>query len=266
MIKLSIQDVEGDRFNECISVGRKFYLTSMLLWKYSDLMNITGNVSLLSFVNFFGMPSKVEILLSGNRNSAPFNSLHRGFYSEPIGGVERGEIGTKTVEVFRIEASPNSSFFMNFYEYLDLYDYLNYHNRLQMNHRVDVLKKLHKVVSKTVPIEVNIGNQFVVYQTGCGRNKYRHGMIRSGRHSLVAVMLMSDEMLEFIKRLTGLMCISTHFFNYIYSGRSREIMRKLVDTYASWNPYINNPIGSFSEYRILMQTRKNLFDLDNLSF
>ena len=259
MIKLSIQDVEGDRFDECIAVGRKFYLTSMLLWRYADLMNITGNVSLLNFVNFFSMPSKVEILLSGNRNAVPFNSLNRGFYSEPIGGVKRGEIGTKSVEVFRIDASSNSSFFINFYEYLDLYDYLNYHNRLQMNHRVDVLKKLHKVVSKAVPIEVNIGNQFVVYQTGCRRNKCRHGMIRNGRHSLIAVMLISDEMLEFIKRLTGFMCTSTHFFNYMYGGRSREIMRKLVDTYVSWNPYINNPIESFSEYRILMHVRKNLF-------
>ena len=258
---MSVQDLDTARFKECVAVGKKFYSTTKLLWKYSDLMNIKSDISLTDFTHFYGGTSNNAVTFSKGRNENPFNSMTRGVFNEPIDGVQRENRETETLEIFKVSA--HAKFFINFYKYLSLYDYLNHYSRMYSHYKTNILKELYKVISEEVPIEVNIGRQFIIYRVGSKSNKRQYGRIEAGRHSLVVMMYISDEMLKFIKRIIGIICMSTHFFNYIYGGNSSRLMRKLVYTYSTWNPYEDSLIESFSEYRTSSRIQRNLFDVEN---
>lgn len=187
-----ITKLDPSRLNFVLPIGRRFYTACMMLLKYMDFLCVTYGST---YVN--GYDSETS-----NRSiQLDFTSYSNTF--DPFGGIQDPDRRNEDTEVIQLFNLLNGEMFLNVYRKLNYYQFTKFYKDKYARQVSDSYYAISKTI---VPIEINICE--ILVKCIDGKDKF----LTNERYPLIDALCKSDEVVEFIDRLTSALMFSTQLY------------------------------------------------------
>ena len=204
-----IKKLDTARLNFVLPIGRRFYTACMMLLKYMDLLCVTSG---FAYVNGYD-PEE-------NNRSIEFCFASYSDVFDPYGGIQDPDRRNDDTELIQLFKLLRGEMFLNVYRKLNYYQFTKYYQ----DRYVRLVSDSYYVISKTiVPIEINVCN--ILVKCNSGEDEF----LTDTRYPLIDALCESDEVVEFIDRLTSALMFSTHLYTDLQMRFAQDKIGSFID-------------------------------------
>lgn len=223
---METHNLDSQKLEACIKLGRRFYVVSKLLIKYIDVFLEEPDSCKNHHINFLYNFEDVLLILSKERRT--------GFSPFSINVPEKKNC--KWVETYRLF---NNHVFINFLVNMKSQDFnAVYHSDIYpYEYKSTIFKKFKDIHIKQVPIEVNLTDSTIKSDD--------KQILFSHRRALIELLYFSSSVFNFFNRFINYLLASTQFYHgsmYNYLMMVNDDTRLMVndDTRVSVPFYTEN--------------------------
>lgn len=217
-----LKELDIQRFNFCLGLGRRFYVLCRLLSRYAENIGIEKRICL-------NYPPELEI-----------SSLKADFYIRYM--------DTPFNPYYPFDES-NSSRVSQLFKfcggeiYINIFKNINYQEFRKFyfeRYTPEIADKFYAGTRCIVPVELNLNS----FHIKCGYGDL--DVIDNQRIPLIDAMYRSDEVVEFIYKVIQLLMFSSIYYVLLLFESSNSTVIDFDHIYTSWKPSICNWMTCFS--------------------